>query len=314
MPPRRLADGTARALFLLVVSAAALAAAGTEEPATVTVPLPEGTVVYIRYGEPGGVLVNSTRTTREWSGVPGSALEDSAAAAAPLWSGALSLDALRAMIRDELAALRGAAGLPVSAPGAAAAAGQSGVGPRTATGPAATAIRPGPARGAVVERRSPTGGAAALPGAGSVVAPAATEALVASLQETSPEAIRSQLLDTGVFRTSLILFATDRAELVSRSQEIIGIVGEVLRDHPGLVLRVEGHADHRGPEAYNLELSRKRAASVADYLAQECGLDPARIEAVGYGESRPLVEGRTPTDLALNRRVEFRIVDPADRP
>jgi len=306
---RTLGRRSARAslVLLLLVSAAVAAAAEPAGPAEVTVPLPDGTVLYLRYGEPGGVKIESTTHTRSWSGPAGAAPADSAGLAASSWPETSSLDVLRAMIREELAALRGAASLPVSPQpevGAEKGARRSeGVSYRL---PSSRGYEAAPSR-AVVGRGA--GSPTAVPFSAAARSPASRDSLVAALQEVRPEVIREQLLDTGVFRTSLILFATDRAELVPRSREIIAIVGGVLQDRPDLGLRVEGHADHRGPEAYNLDLSLRRAQAVADELVRCCAIPSDRILVEGFGESMPLVDGNTPTDLALNRRVEFRILN-----
>ena len=73
---------------------------------------------------------------------------------------------------------------------------------------------------------------------------------------------------------------------------------------PESIVTVEGHTDAAGSEAYNLELSRKRAEAVRGYLVQRHGIDAARLKTVAYGEGRPL-EGSNPND-AINRRVQFR--------
>ena len=74
-------------------------------------------------------------------------------------------------------------------------------------------------------------------------------------------------------------------------------------------VRVEGHTDSRGNDARNLDLSQRRANSVMEYLVSH-GVDASRLEAVGYGETRPLVENaRTRAELAQNRRVVFTILD-----
>jgi chemotaxis protein MotB len=74
-------------------------------------------------------------------------------------------------------------------------------------------------------------------------------------------------------------------------------------------LRVEGHTDNvpiqtkRFPS--NWELSIARAVNVVKYFAQVSNIDPQRLSAVGYGESRPVVENDTPSNRAKNRRVEI---------
>lgn len=67
---------------------------------------------------------------------------------------------------------------------------------------------------------------------------------------------------------------------------------------------LEGHADERGTEEYNLQLSNRRAASVKDYL-ERLGVSASLLDSVGYGENRPAVNGSNEEAWAANRRVEF---------
>ena len=82
-----------------------------------------------------------------------------------------------------------------------------------------------------------------------------------------------------------------------------------MQDHPELAhIRIEGHTDAIGEEEYNIELSQKRAEQVMKFL-QEQGIDPLRMSAQGFGESRPIGSNRTDQGRAKNRRVEFHVED-----
>ena len=102
-----------------------------------------------------------------------------------------------------------------------------------------------------------------------------------------------------------VLFDTDRAHVKSAGRGMIGDILRVWHNHPEWrSLTIEGHADVRGSDDYNLELSTRRAESVrAAFVA--LGADPAKIQAVGYGRSRPRDPGMTDAAHQLNRRVEF---------
>jgi len=76
--------------------------------------------------------------------------------------------------------------------------------------------------------------------------------------------------------------------------------------HTGARVRIEGHADATGPEAYNQGLSERRAKSVRDYLISH-GVEASRLTSVGYGESRPISSNDTREGRALNRRVELQV-------
>lgn len=101
----------------------------------------------------------------------------------------------------------------------------------------------------------------------------------------------------------IVYFAFDSDRLVRESHDLLDEVANIMGDYPQIKrLRVEGHADSRGTNEYNLDLSRRRAASVMTYLI-EVGVEPDRLEAEGYGEERPVS-----TVHRENRRVEFVIV------
>jgi outer membrane protein OmpA-like peptidoglycan-associated protein len=75
-------------------------------------------------------------------------------------------------------------------------------------------------------------------------------------------------------------------------------------------LRIEGHTDDRGRDAANLDLSRRRAASVIRWLSEH-QVEGARMEGWGCGELHPMETNATADGRQANRRVEFHIVDPA---
>ena len=99
-------------------------------------------------------------------------------------------------------------------------------------------------------------------------------------------------------------FATNRTQILSISFPLLNEVAQVLKDRPTVSVRIEGHTDSRGNDAYNLKLSQGRADSVRTYLVGR-GIASDRMEAVGYGENRPIADNRTRAGRALNRRVEF---------
>jgi outer membrane protein OmpA-like peptidoglycan-associated protein len=107
-----------------------------------------------------------------------------------------------------------------------------------------------------------------------------------------------------------IKFGTASAKIVGKeSFAILGDVAQVLRDMPTLKkLRIEGHTDSVGNDAKNLKLSQNRADSVMAQLIK-LGIDPGRLEAVGFGETRPIASNATKAGRAENRRIEFNVVE-----
>src|SRR5262249_7603828 len=109
-----------------------------------------------------------------------------------------------------------------------------------------------------------------------------------------------------------IMFDFDSAVIRSESFSILNQVALTLLANPQLKkIRVEGHTDERGTDAYNLVLSQRRAESVMTYLIGR-KVPGERLEAVGYGESKPLVNGHDERAWSKNRRVEFTILDQQD--
>ncbi len=101
-----------------------------------------------------------------------------------------------------------------------------------------------------------------------------------------------------------VLFATGSAELLPASFPELSKLQRLLADNPSLRIRLQGHTDNVGEPAANLTLSEARATAVATYLKAQ-GVDGQRLEAVGFGESRPIAENATEAGRRLNRRTEF---------
>lgn len=102
------------------------------------------------------------------------------------------------------------------------------------------------------------------------------------------------------------LFGVDEYSLLPGGKRDLGNVARILNRHPGFIVTVEGHTDSRGRESYNQWLSERRSRVVAGFLVDQ-GVDPDRIQVVGYGESRPLATNETPEGRQQNRRVEIHI-------
>jgi peptidoglycan-associated lipoprotein len=103
-----------------------------------------------------------------------------------------------------------------------------------------------------------------------------------------------------------IYFGFDQSDLSSAARQALVEKAEVLRATPSLSLRIEGHADERGSDEYNLALSQRRAAAAKRFLVS-LGLSEARVETVGYGEEQPLDQEESEAAWARNRRDDFRV-------
>ncbi|HNN97526.1 MAG TPA: OmpA family protein [Pseudomonadota bacterium] len=103
-------------------------------------------------------------------------------------------------------------------------------------------------------------------------------------------------------------FATDQDIILPESFSVLEEVGEIIRAHPEWQeILIEGHCDIRASDAYNLDLSQRRATSVQKFLLSR-GIEPQRLRAQGFGRSRPIADNTTEEGMALNRRVEFTIL------
>ena len=107
-----------------------------------------------------------------------------------------------------------------------------------------------------------------------------------------------------------IKFATGSAKIVgAESERILDEVAMALKDNAQIKkVRVEGHTDSVGDDSKNLKLSQNRANSVMSALIKR-NIDPARMEAVGYGETKPIASNSTSAGKAENRRTEFNIAE-----
>jgi OOP family OmpA-OmpF porin len=79
----------------------------------------------------------------------------------------------------------------------------------------------------------------------------------------------------------------------------------VLNDNPTVRVKIVGHTDSDGNEKSNLDLSKRRAASIKNSLTSEFGIDPSRMETDGKGQTQPISDNNTTEGKANNRRVEF---------
>jgi outer membrane protein OmpA-like peptidoglycan-associated protein len=103
-----------------------------------------------------------------------------------------------------------------------------------------------------------------------------------------------------------ITFATDQATIQPQYRTTLDQVAQVLSQYNQTYLDVYGHTDADGSDAYNQDLSERRARSVADYLTSR-GVQSARIATRGFGETQPIASNATEDGKAQNRRVEIRI-------
>jgi outer membrane protein OmpA-like peptidoglycan-associated protein len=113
------------------------------------------------------------------------------------------------------------------------------------------------------------------------------------------------LLTEGKFVTSGINFDVNSDKIKPDSYGILKEVANVLKENEAVKIKIIGHTDSDGDDSKNMELSKKRAESVKNVLANEFQISSSRMGTDGKGESMPISKNDTPVGKAQNRRVEF---------
>jgi len=103
-----------------------------------------------------------------------------------------------------------------------------------------------------------------------------------------------------------INFEFDSSRLTAASKSELDKIAGGLKGQPSMGLTIEGHTDATGSDAYNMKLSKDRASAARAYLISQ-GVEGSRLEAVGYGETKPIASNSTKDGRAENRRVEFSV-------
>jgi OOP family OmpA-OmpF porin len=123
-----------------------------------------------------------------------------------------------------------------------------------------------------------------------------------------PDDLTKQTLEVGkTIQLKHIYFEFDKDELMPRSYVELNKLLKIMRENPGLSIDIVGHTDALGDDAYNLDLSRRRALAVEKFLLGN-KVGKSRLRSHGEGESRPVATNETDEGRAQNRRVEFVVI------
>ena len=102
-------------------------------------------------------------------------------------------------------------------------------------------------------------------------------------------------------------FDNGKSEIKPEMYADLDKIVNFLMDNPYIQLHIEGHTDSDGNPELNRKLSQSRADAIRTYLIDFGSVAPDRVQATGYGSSKPIVNEKTAADKKLNRRVEFKI-------
>ncbi len=116
---------------------------------------------------------------------------------------------------------------------------------------------------------------------------------------------RSKLITEGKLVTYGITFDVNKADIKPESYGTLKSIADVLKENPGVSVKITGHTDSDGDDAMNLDLSKRRAESVKKELISKFGIEASRMDTEGAGETKPVAPNDTPANKAMNRRVEF---------
>lgn len=142
---------------------------------------------------------------------------------------------------------------------------------------------------------------------GAVVSKDGTDDGLTNVKSEFQDATRT---DEGIKFTlsSDLLFPTNSSYLTDKAKVELSKLSKLLTNDDSRNVRVDGHTDATGTEEYNQWLSEKRATSVKNYL-EEAGVSASRISTMGFGQTAPVADNKTPEGRQKNRRVEVVILN-----
>ncbi len=123
---------------------------------------------------------------------------------------------------------------------------------------------------------------------------------VAAIQP-EPESVPVQKEVVDTFEL-LVLFDFDKSSIKAAFEPQFQEIGQILTENPDITMTIEGHTDWIGTDEYNQALSQRRANAVKQKFVEDFGISASRIDTIGFGESRPVVDNSTSAGRQKNRR------------
>ncbi|MDX1905260.1 MAG: OmpA family protein [Thermonemataceae bacterium] len=128
------------------------------------------------------------------------------------------------------------------------------------------------------------------------------------LTENTEMEFKAESIKFNKWKFASLEFEGNSAKVAKEMEGDLMKVVYFMADHPSIRIKISGHTDSDGNEEANLKLSQARADAIKDFIIQKGKISPSRIEAIGYGDTKPIVPEQSPEDKKLNRRVEFEIL------
>jgi outer membrane protein OmpA-like peptidoglycan-associated protein len=126
--------------------------------------------------------------------------------------------------------------------------------------------------------------------------------------EQSVTDLRTNIDKYGLQNTATVNFKFDSFQLTPEAKESLDQLASQIKDRENFILEIQGFADAVGSDAYNNQLTQRRADAVRRYLAEQHTIPLFRMHILGFGEVRAVAENTTRTGRAQNRRVEIRLL------
>jgi peptidoglycan-associated lipoprotein len=137
-----------------------------------------------------------------------------------------------------------------------------------------------------------------------------TAAQAMTKAEEAEKAAKGKLIYTVTLSSDKVTFPLNRAEVSEDAKKLIDdAIAQLKAENRGVYFEIEGHTDSSGPDVFNKKLGEDRATAVRNYLHDQHGIALSRIEVISYGEEKPVVDNKTRTNRAQNRRVVIKVLE-----
>ena len=131
-----------------------------------------------------------------------------------------------------------------------------------------------------------------------------------SKAQDAEKAAKGKLIYTVTLSNDKVRFPVNKAEISDEAKAMIDeAVAPLVKSNRGVYFEIEGHTDATGPELFNKKLGEDRATAVRNYLHDQHGIALNRNEVISYGEEKPVVDNKTRTNRAQNRRVVIKVLE-----